>query len=216
MQPDHYATLQVQPGASTAAIRSAYRRLAKEHHPDLNESAEAKARMQAINEAWAVLGNAAKRADFDRSRANPGFRAQQAAWSHYANPSPAPPPPRRPRPASAPPRPGPSSPGGRSVYEEEADLARFRGRVNARRPGPRHFTGDPKVDWYGYLGVRENASTREILAALAKKAEELRATAAISAEEFTALSRRNKEAWETLGNPHVRAEYDRARRDLRA
>lgn len=212
MEPDYYATLQVAPGASLAAIRSAYRRLAKEHHPDLNESAQAKAQMQAINEAWAVLGDAARRAEFDRGRARPGFAPQQAAWGHYANPQPARP--ARPRPAGPAPQRGPATAGGRSVFEEEAEQSRFRGRVNARRPGPRHFTGDPNVDWYAFLGVRTSASNREILSALAEKAADLKKTTNISAAEFTERSRRNREAWETLGNMHIRAEYDRARREL--
>lgn len=100
------------------------------------------------------------------------------------------------------------------MSEEEPERSRFRGRVNARRPGPKHFAGDPNVDWYAHLGVRVNASNREILEALAEKAVELKATTNISAAEFTERSRRNREAWETLGNMHVRAEYDRARREL--
>ena len=98
--------------------------------------------------------------------------------------------------------------------EEEAAASAFRGRVNARQPGPRHFTGDPRTDWYEYLGVRSAASTREVLQALNLRAAELAATTSISAAELTESSRRNREAWETLGNAHVRAEYDRARRDL--
>jgi hypothetical protein len=109
---------------------------------------------------------------------------------------------------------GPSTEGGKSVFEEEADPSRFRGRVNARRPGPAHFTGDPNTDWYAHLGVRASASNKDILAALARKAGELKAMVDISAAEFTERARQNKEAWETLGNMHVRAEYDRARREL--
>mgnify|MGYP002683438354 CR=1 FL=1 len=65
-----------------------------------------------------------------------------------------------------------------------------------------------------HLGVRTNASPREILQALNGRAAELAATKDISAAEVTERSRRNREAWETLGNVHVRAEYDRARREL--
>ncbi|MBA4181734.1 MAG: hypothetical protein C0506_14185 [Anaerolinea sp.] len=213
MQPDHYATLEVTPGASAEAVRAAYRRLAKEHHPDRNASAEAKARMQALNEAWAVLGDPAKRAEFDRER-RPGSNSQQAAWgAAYGPPRPAPG--ARARPGGpAPSSGGHTAAGGQSVFEDEAEPSRFRGRVNARRPGPRHFTGDPNVDWYSHLGVRRNAASKEILDALAKKAAELKAATDISAAEFTERARRNKEAWETLGNMHVRAEYDRARREL--
>lgn len=213
MQPDPYDTLEVAPGATADAIRSSYRRLAKEHHPDRNASAEAKARMQAINEAWAVLNDPAKRAAFDRARktvVNP----QQGVWGAAYGPR-RPEPGTRPRPSGpAPSSNGPQPAGGKSVFEEEAEQSPFRGRVNARRPGPRHFTGDPNIDWYAHLGVRASASNKEILAALALKAAELKATTNISAAEFTERARLNKEAWETLGNMHVRAEYDRARREL--
>lgn len=214
MEPDYYATLEVAPGATPEAIRSAYRRLAKEHHPDRNDSFEAKARMQAINEAWAVLSDPTRRAEFDRAR-KPGFNPQQAAWgAAYGTRRPAQGP-ARPRPSGpGPRRDGPQPAGGQSVFEEETQASRFRGRVNARRPGPKHFTGDPNDDWYRHLGVRVNASLKEILEALAEKAAELKAETGISAAELTERARRNKEAWETLGNPHVRAEYDRARREL--
>lgn len=208
MQPDYYAALEVPIDASAATIRSAYRRLAKEHHPDRNDSAVAKARMQSLNEAWAVLGDPARRAEFDRARPR-GFASQQAASGGRTGPRRPPPPPR----GSAPTPPsGPQ--GGRSVFEEEAAASAFRGRVNARQPGPRHFTGDPRTNWYEHLGVRTNASPREILQALNACAAELAATKDISAVEVTERSRRNREAWETLGNAHVRAEYDRARREL--
>ena len=207
MQPDYYATLEVAADAAAATIRSAYRRLAKEHHPDRNDSAAAKTRMQSINEAWAVLGDAERRAEFDRSRPR-GFAAQQSAWGGRTGPRR--PPPSRPSPARTP----SSADGGRSVFEEESAPSAFRGRVNARQPGPRHFTGDPRTDWYEHLGVRASASVREILQALNGRASELAATKTISAAEVTERSRRNREAWETLGNAHVRAEYDRARREL--
>lgn len=208
MQPDYYATLEVSADASAVAIRSAYRRLAKEHHPDRNDSHVAKARMQSINEAWAVLSDPARRAEFDRSRPR-GFAAQQSSWGGRTGPRRPPPPPR-----SAGARPPERGAGGRSMFEQEAAASPFRGRVNARQPGPRHFTGDPRTDWYEYLGVRRTASVREVLQALNVRAAELAATTSISAAELTERSRRNREAWETLGNAHVRAEYDRARRDL--
>ena len=198
VQPDYYATLEVAADAPAATIRSAYRRLAKEHHPDRNDSAAAKARMQSLNEAWAVLGDAARREEFDRSR--PRGRTGPRR------------PPPSPRPAG--PRPFTGDAGGRSLFEEESAASVFRGRVNARQPGPRHFTGDPRTDWYEYLGVRTSASVREILQALNERAAELGALKHISAAEVTERSRRNREAWETLGNAHVRAEYDRARREL--
>lgn len=47
-----YTVLSIEPNADKAAIRAAYRRLAREYHPDLNQSPDATAKMQAINEAY--------------------------------------------------------------------------------------------------------------------------------------------------------------------
>lgn len=63
---DHYQTLGVKPGATAEDIRAAYRRLARQHHPDLNGSTSDDARIKAINEAYGVLGNAHQRKAYDR------------------------------------------------------------------------------------------------------------------------------------------------------
>lgn len=47
-----YGVLRIPPDADKASIRAAYRRLAREYHPDLNESPDATAKMQAVNEAY--------------------------------------------------------------------------------------------------------------------------------------------------------------------
>jgi hypothetical protein len=57
---DHYRALGLQPGASPDDVRQAYRRLARDHHPDLvpdDRQAEARRRMAAINAAYSVLRN---------------------------------------------------------------------------------------------------------------------------------------------------------------
>ena len=59
---DLYAALQVHRGADRDAIRSAYRAMARRHHPDFGGDPK---RMAAINTAWAVLGDAARRAAYD-------------------------------------------------------------------------------------------------------------------------------------------------------
>ena len=64
---DPYEVLGVQRGASAAAIKSAYRKLAKKHHPDANKNdPKAAARFSEINSANEILGDEDKRKQFDR------------------------------------------------------------------------------------------------------------------------------------------------------
>jgi DnaJ-class molecular chaperone len=64
---DPYEVLGVQKTANEAAIRAAYRKLAKRHHPDLNPTKpEAAERFKEINAANDILSDADKRARFDR------------------------------------------------------------------------------------------------------------------------------------------------------
>jgi hypothetical protein len=61
-----YERLGVDPAASQAEIRAAYRRLAQRLHPDLGGPGSEGA-MAALNEAWRVLGDPARRANYDAS-----------------------------------------------------------------------------------------------------------------------------------------------------
>ncbi len=64
---DPYEVLGVQRGASAAAIKSAYRKLAKKHHPDANkDDPKAADRFSELNMANEILGDEAKRKQFDR------------------------------------------------------------------------------------------------------------------------------------------------------
>jgi DnaJ-class molecular chaperone len=64
---DPYEVLGVQRGASAAAIKSAFRKLAKKHHPDANtKDPKAAERFAEINSANEILGDEAKRKQFDR------------------------------------------------------------------------------------------------------------------------------------------------------
>ena len=67
---DFYEVLQVQPSAEPEVITGAYNKLARKYHPDVNKSPDATRRMQLINAAYEVLGDAAKRAEYDRQRAS--------------------------------------------------------------------------------------------------------------------------------------------------
>ncbi|MCL2368484.1 MAG: DnaJ domain-containing protein, partial [Oscillospiraceae bacterium] len=64
---DYYETLGLQKDADEAQIKKAFRRLAKENHPDVNpDNQEAEARFKEINEAYEVLSDADKKSKYDQ------------------------------------------------------------------------------------------------------------------------------------------------------
>ncbi|HIC89565.1 MAG TPA: molecular chaperone DnaJ [Anaerolineae bacterium] len=63
---DYYEVLGVSREASSDDIRRAFRRLARQYHPDVNKSPDAEARFKEINEAYEVLSDPDKRAAYDR------------------------------------------------------------------------------------------------------------------------------------------------------
>jgi curved DNA-binding protein CbpA len=81
-----YETLGVAPGANEADIKAAYRKLAREHHPDKGGDV---ARFQAIEEAYRILSDKAKRAKYDSTgstqrQADPQQRARQMIATVFA------------------------------------------------------------------------------------------------------------------------------------
>lgn len=63
---DYYDILGVSRSSSDAEIKRAYHSLARQYHPDLNKSPGAEQRFKEINEAYEVLGDRRKRAEYDR------------------------------------------------------------------------------------------------------------------------------------------------------
>ncbi|HEY2397726.1 MAG TPA: DnaJ C-terminal domain-containing protein [Solirubrobacteraceae bacterium] len=72
---DYYEALEVPRTASSDEIRSAYRRLARKYHPDVNKEPGAEDRFKEISEAYEVLRDDEKRARYDRL--GPNWKAGQ-------------------------------------------------------------------------------------------------------------------------------------------
>ena len=78
---DYYKILGVDRKASDDDIRKAYRKLAKQHHPDYNpDNKQAEERFKEINEAYEVLSDAKKRSHYDR------LGSDYSQWQRRGNP----------------------------------------------------------------------------------------------------------------------------------
>ena len=67
---DYYEILGVPRDADSAAIKSAYRKLARKYHPDVNKTKEAEEKFKDINEAYEVLSDKNKRQRYDSLGSN--------------------------------------------------------------------------------------------------------------------------------------------------
>ena len=87
---DYYKVLGVDKNSTEKEMKSAFRRLAREHHPDVNPGdPQAEARFKEINEAYEVLSDPEKRAKYDRLGADwrhwqqAGGRSGDFNWSQW-------------------------------------------------------------------------------------------------------------------------------------
>jgi len=78
---DYYQVLGVDRQASGEQIKKAFRRLARQYHPDVNSSPDAEARFKEINEAYEILSDNEKRAMYDRF----GHAGPQAGFGGYGD-----------------------------------------------------------------------------------------------------------------------------------
>lgn len=67
---DYYQILDVKRGATEAEIKSAYRKLARKFHPDVNKTKDAEQKFKDLNEAYEVLSDKSKRQRYDSLGAN--------------------------------------------------------------------------------------------------------------------------------------------------
>ena len=81
---DYYEVLGVSKTAADADIKKAYRKLAKENHPDLHPGDKAaEARFKEVNEAYEVLSNSDKRSRYDQfgfAGVDPNYAAQNGGY----------------------------------------------------------------------------------------------------------------------------------------
>ncbi len=91
LEKDYYKVLGVKSDASADEIKKAFRKLARQYHPDQNaQNAEAEKRFKEISEANSILSDPAKRKEYDEARrlfGGGGFRFPRAGQGQAGGPS---------------------------------------------------------------------------------------------------------------------------------
>ncbi|MDO8450395.1 DnaJ domain-containing protein [Rhodoferax sp.] len=86
---DHYATLGLGSDATLADVKKAFRQKASLHHPDRNAAADAAQRFRAVQEAYEVLSDEAKRQAYDDNRRrnllDSPIDTARDIWQNYFN-----------------------------------------------------------------------------------------------------------------------------------
>ena len=166
---DYYATLGVPRTATQKEIKAAFRKLARKHHPDVNQGdPAAEARFKAANEANEVLGDPEKRRLYDE--VGPRWREYEA-WDKAGRPGPSP---------FAP-------PGGSGAGPQ----------VQYRSVSPDELEGmfgdaDPFSDFFHSMFGR-SGGTRQRPAVVARRGEDVEGSAEITLEEAYAGTTRTVE-----------------------
>lgn len=82
MDKDYYKIMGVSEDASDKDIKLAYRKLARKYHPDISKESHAEERFKEMGEAYEVLRDPVKRAEYDNYRKNKSFY-QKEAHAHW-------------------------------------------------------------------------------------------------------------------------------------
>ncbi len=86
---DHYAILGVAATAALAEIKTAYRKMASQLHPDKNASSDAPAQFRLVQEAYEILSDTEKRKAYDenrrRSLLDSPIDTAREIWQYYLN-----------------------------------------------------------------------------------------------------------------------------------
>lgn len=79
-QKDYYQVLGLSPQASAAEIKKAFRRLAKQYHPDKASNPASEERFKEIGQAYAVLSDETRRREYDAAT-KAKLASQPEAWN---------------------------------------------------------------------------------------------------------------------------------------